>query len=77
MRSLSTTLIFLGIVLLLSGVAIWLLSNLGSGIPGLNRIGKLPGDIYIHRGNFTFYFPLMTSIIVSIALTIIFALLRR
>jgi hypothetical protein len=77
MQSLSRTLIFLGIVLVLSGAGIWLWSNLSSAIPGLNRIGRLPGDIYIRRSNFTFYFPLMTSIIVSIALTIIFAFLRR
>jgi len=40
-------------------------------------LGRLPGDIYIEKGNFKFYFPLMTSIILSILLTIILNLLSR
>jgi hypothetical protein len=40
-------------------------------------IGRLPGDITYRRGNFTFYLPLATSIIISIVLTIVLALLRR
>jgi DUF2905 family protein len=40
-------------------------------------IGRLPGDIHIQRGNFTFYFPLATSILVSVALTLIFWLIGR
>jgi Protein of unknown function (DUF2905) len=40
-------------------------------------IGRLPGDIYVRRGSFSFYFPLATSIILSIVLTVIFALFRR
>ena len=40
-------------------------------------IGRLPGDITYRRGNTTFYFPLATSIIASIILTLLLALLRR
>ncbi len=40
-------------------------------------IGRLPGDITYRRGNTTFYFPLASSIIASIILTLLFALLRR
>ena len=40
-------------------------------------IGRLPGDITVRRGNFTFYFPLVTSIIASILLTLLLSLLRR
>ncbi len=40
-------------------------------------IGRLPGDIYIQRTNFSFYFPLTTSILLSILLTILFSLFRR
>jgi Protein of unknown function (DUF2905) len=40
-------------------------------------IGRLPGDIYVKRGGFAFYFPLTTSIIVSVILTLIFAFFRR
>ena len=40
-------------------------------------IGRLPGDITVKRGNFTFYFPLATSILASILLTLLLSLLRR
>jgi hypothetical protein len=43
------------------------------GVP----IGRLPGDIVVRRGNSTFYFPIVTSILVSLALTIVMTLLRR
>ena len=60
-------LIILG--LLIAGVG--LLINLG--LP----IGRLPGDFAIRRGNFTFYFPLATSIIASIVLTLIMMFFGR
>ena len=44
-----------------------------AGLP----IGRLPGDLTFRRGNATFYFPLATSIVVSIILTLLFALFRR
>ena len=44
-----------------------------AGIP----LGRLPGDIVSERGNGTFYFPLATSIVVSVILTLLFALFRR
>ena len=44
-----------------------------AGIP----FGRLPGDIVIRRGNASFYFPLATSIVVSLLLTLLLALLRR
>ncbi|WP_042146523.1 DUF2905 domain-containing protein [Paucisalibacillus sp. EB02] len=40
-------------------------------------IGRLPGDISFKKGNFTFYFPIMTSIVISIVLSIIFFILGR
>jgi Protein of unknown function (DUF2905) len=40
-------------------------------------IGRLPGDVTVRRGNFAFYFPLATSIILSILLTLILMWLRR
>jgi Protein of unknown function (DUF2905) len=43
------------------------------GVP----FGRLPGDFSVRRGNFAFYFPLTTSIILSILLTLIFAFFRR
>ena len=44
-----------------------------AGLP----IGRLPGDIVIRRGSGTFYFPLVTSILVSIILTLLLSFLRR
>ena len=43
------------------------------GVP----FGRLPGDIVYRRGNATFYFPLATSIVISLILTLLFAILRR
>ena len=43
------------------------------GVP----LGRLPGDFSYRRGNTSFYFPLTTSILVSVVLTLLFALLRR
>ena len=41
------------------------------------RIGRLPGDFYFERGNWRFYFPLATSILLSALLTLILWLFRR
>jgi hypothetical protein len=40
-------------------------------------IGRLPGDLVVRRGNTTFYFPLVTSVVVSVVLTLLMALFRR
>ena len=58
-----------GIVLLAAGLLWPFLTRLG--------IGRLPGDIVIERQNFRFYFPLVTSILISIVLTALFWLFRR
>jgi hypothetical protein len=63
----SRMLIVLGIVLIVAGLAIRF------GLP----LGRLPGDIVIQRGNSTFYFPIVTCIVVSVILTIIAAIFRR
>ncbi|AIH03969.1 DUF2905 domain-containing protein [Thermodesulfobacterium commune] len=63
-------LVLLGICLILLGIFI-------SILPKIPYIGKLPGDIYIKKDNFTFYFPLATCILISILLTIILNLLFR
>jgi hypothetical protein len=60
-------LIVLGLVIAVVGLLItW-------GLP----IGRLPGDITVRRGNFTLYFPLATSILASIVLTLLFMFLTR
>ena len=63
--SIAKYLIYIGVFFLLIGSIVFFLGKLGIGI------GKLPGDILIKKDNFTFYFPLATSIIISILLTII------
>ena len=70
MVELGKTLIVLGIILAVIGAAMW-------GLGGLPIIGRLPGDIYIRRGNFSFYFPLATCIVLSVILTLIMMLFRR
>jgi hypothetical protein len=40
-------------------------------------IGRLPGDFYVKRGSFSFYFPLTTSIVLSVILTLLLAFFRR
>ena len=64
----------MGKLLIAIGVAFVAVGALVSlGVP----LGRLPGDIVVRRDNFTFYLPLTTSILVSVALTILIALLRR
>lgn len=70
MPSMGKILIIAGIILIILGLAYMY----GPRIPWL---GKLPGDISVKKGNFTFYFPLATSIIISIILTIIFSIFRK
>ena len=70
MNSFGKLLIFLGIILTAAGI----LFMFGAKIPWF---GKLPGDIYIKKENFTFYFPLATSILLSIALSIIILFMGR
>jgi hypothetical protein len=60
-------LVVIGLVIAGMGVLIML------GLP----LGRLPGDIAVRRGSFSFYFPLTTSIVLSIVLTLLFALFRR
>ena len=43
------------------------------GVP----LGRLPGDVYVRRGSFSFYFPLVSSIVVSILITLLLAFFRR
>ena len=60
-------LIVIGLAVAAAGVAMYL------GFP----LGRLPGDVVVRRGAFSFYFPLTTSVLASVVLTILFALLRR
>lgn len=70
LTQLGKLLIFAGVLILAVGV----LFVFGDKIPFL---GKLPGDIIIKKKNFTFYFPIVTSILLSIIISLIFYLFRK
>ncbi len=70
MNELAKLLIFGGVVLIVVGFGMLFL-------PKIPFLGRLPGDIIIKRDNFTFYFPLASSVIISIILTIIFYFIGR
>lgn len=69
MRDLGRLLILLGAILLAAGLLFTFAGRVG--------LGKLPGDIVYRRGNFTFFFPLMTSILLSIVLSLLLWFFRR
>lgn len=70
MPGLGKSLIIIGLVIAAVGV----IFALGGK---LSWFGRLPGDIYIKRDNFTFYFPLATCILISLILSLIFWLFRK
>ncbi|MGB8341128.1 MAG: DUF2905 domain-containing protein [Chthoniobacterales bacterium] len=70
MQELGKLLAILGGMILLLGLALW--SGLGTG-----WFGRLPGDIRIERGHSTFYFPIVTCILLSVLLSLLFSLFRR
>ncbi len=74
MAPLGKALIVTGLILVVLGAVIW---GFGSGSIAGPIPGRLPGDIHLRRGSFSFYFPITTSIIVSIVLSLIVAWLRR
>jgi hypothetical protein len=63
-------LVIVGLCIALAGVLLW--TGAGKG-----WFGKLPGDIQVSRGNFSFYFPLATCLLISVVLTLLFWLFRR
>jgi len=67
--NLSKTLIILGVVLVVIGLLWPFISKLG--------LGRLPGDIAVEKENFRFYFPITTTIIVSILISVLFWLFRK
>jgi hypothetical protein len=69
MRDLGRLLILFGAMLLVAGVLLTVAGKIG--------LGKLPGDIVVRRGNFFFYFPLMTSILLSLLLSLLLWLFRK
>ena len=70
MNEFAKTLIFFGIALVLIGLTVGIFNK----FPGL---GRLPGDIYIRKGSFTFYFPFATCLLLSLLLTLVFTIFGK
>ena len=70
LHDLGKLIFFLGLGLTLVGALLWKTGGLGG-------LGRLPGDIFIQRGNSTFTFPIVTCLLVSAALSLLMWLLRR
>ncbi len=70
MSDLGRMLIVMGLVVAAVGVVVLLVGR----VPGL---GRLPGDIHVERGNWSFYFPLGTSIVLSLLLTLVLWVIGR
>jgi uncharacterized membrane protein len=71
MPGLGKILVFIGIMLIILGVIIWL------GGDKLGWFGRLPGDIKIERENLRFYFPITSMVLISALISLILWLLRR
>ncbi|MBV9488405.1 MAG: DUF2905 domain-containing protein [Verrucomicrobia bacterium] len=71
MQELGRLIIVTGVLLVIIGLIIW-------KAPGVfGWFGKLPGDISVQKGNFSFYFPLATCVLISLILTLLSWLFRR
>ncbi len=70
MQDLGKMLFILGLVLVVAGAILWKTGALGG-------LGKLPGDIFVQKGNSTFYFPVVTCIVISLVLTLLGWFFRR
>uniref|UniRef100_A0A7C3RKI9 DUF2905 domain-containing protein n=1 Tax=Dictyoglomus thermophilum TaxID=14 RepID=A0A7C3RKI9_DICTH len=68
---------FMGKVLIFLGILLIILGLVFLFVDKIPLLGKLPGDIRIERKNFVFYFPLTTSILLSLFLTIIINIILR
>jgi hypothetical protein len=71
MQEIGKFVVIIGLVLVAAGIILW-------RFPGLfGWIGKLPGDISVQKGNFSFYFPVVTCVLISIVITFLSWLFRR
>ena len=74
MIPLAKILLLFGLLMVLLGLVLLVAGQFSDKVPWL---GRLPGDIHIQRGNWTFYFPLATCLLVSVVLTLLFSLFGR
>ena len=73
MAAIGRALVIIGLLVALLGILVWS----GGSVPIINRLGRLPGDLYIRRANFAFYFPITSCIVLSIVISLVIGLLRR
>ncbi|MBM9576628.1 DUF2905 domain-containing protein [Leptospira sp. 201903070] len=73
MESFGKPFLILGVLFLFLGIFFLY----GNKLPFLNELGKLPGDIRIEKENFKFYFPLSTSLLISILISIVLFLIQK
>ena len=71
MQEIGKFVVIIGAVLVVAGVILWRFPSL------FGWVGKLPGDISLQKGNFSFYFPVVTCILISIVITLLSWLFRR
>jgi Protein of unknown function (DUF2905) len=69
-QDIGKVLFILGLVLTVLGAVLWKTGGLGG-------LGRLPGDLFIQKGNSSFYFPIVTCIVISLLLTLASWLFRR
>ena len=74
MRELGRMILGFGVAMVILGGILLLAGNLSGKVPWL---GRLPGDVYIQRGGWSFYFPIVTCLVISIVLTLLFSLFGR
>lgn len=70
LADLGKILVVLGLLMVFIGVFLLLVGR-------ISGLGRLPGDIFVQKGNFTFYFPVVTMLIVSVVLTVLISLFFR
>jgi hypothetical protein len=71
MQEVGRFVVIIGLLLVVAGVILWRFPSL------LSWMGKLPGDISVQKGSFSFYFPVVTCIVVSLVVTLLSWLFRR
>jgi hypothetical protein len=71
MQEVGKFVLIVGLLMVAAGVILWRFPSL------FGWVGKLPGDISVQKGNFSFYFPIVTCILVSIVITLLSWLFRR
>jgi hypothetical protein len=71
MQEVGRFVVIVGVLLVVAGVILWRFPSI------LAWMGKLPGDISVQKGNFSFYFPVVTCVIVSIVVTLLSWFFRR